>query len=254
MIIKSPSLLIGSLVYMLSAMMVQSSGLHSHRQGTPNGTPTNGLAKISGKVFDLEGKPAFQLQVCLIKADEVDANPEAVFAKGRRFEYIDQSGYYELQWVPPGRYILAVNADFRFGYPVTYYSDTQDITRAKIITIGPSENLQNIDISLPLPTLMRRVGKGIVTDADGRPVPGAHVTLVVAKYPWIGPSADIWEKGDFSITGFEGIEYLLNAWAEVGRDQYLHAEPLKVEFKAEMEPITVKVTLPGKGLPVEGKN
>jgi hypothetical protein len=241
---------------MLSAMMVQSSGLDYHLQDAPRGNATNILARISGKVFDVEGKPAFQLEVRLVKADDVDANPETVFAEDRRFEYIDQSGNYELQWVPPGRYILAVNADFRFGYQLTYYPDTQDITRAKVITVGPSENLQNIDIALPSPTLTRRVGKGLVTNADGRPVPGAHVTLVVAKYPWIAPSGageTSGEAGDFSVEGFEGIEYLLQAWAEVGRDQYLHAEPLKIEFKAVMDPITVKITLPGKGLPNTGK-
>lgn len=251
---KRTSLVFGTLMFTLSAMMVQSGVIDSQLQTAQSGTATNTLAKISGKVFDVEGKPAFQVEVRLAKADDVVANPEAVFAEDRRFAYIDQGGYFELEWVPPGQYVLAVNADYRFGYPVTYYPDTQDITRAKVLTVGQSENLQNINITLPSPTLIRRIGKGFVTDAEGRPVPGARVTLVKAKYPWSGNSDDTTEEGDFSITGFEGIEYLLHAWVEVGRGQYLHAEPLKVEFKADMEPITVKVTLPGKGLPIQGKN
>jgi hypothetical protein len=254
MIKKSFARFLGTLVFLLSAMITPSRGLDPFLQDSSRGTATNNLAKISGQVFDVEGKPAFQIEVRLVKADEVAANPEAVFAEDRKFVYIDQGGNYELQWVPPGRYLLAVNADFRFGYPVTYYPDTQDITHAKVITVSQAENLQNINITLPSKTLVRRVGSGLVIDVDGHLVPGAHVTIVVAKYPWIGPSADIAEEGDFLITGFEGIEYLLHAWVEIGRGQYLHAEPLKVKFKAGMEPITVKVSLPGKGLPIERKN
>lgn len=254
MIKRRPFLLLVPLVYTLSAMIVQSSHLDSLFQDTPRTDP-NRLAKISGRVLDAEGKPAFQMEIRVTKAEEVEANPDAIFAEQRRFTYIDQNGNYELQWVPPGRYIITVNADHRFEYPVTYYPNTQDIVRAIIITVEQSDDLKAADIVLPAPTLRRREVKGLVTHGDGRPASGAEVRLLLAKYPWSSPtSATTDNEGHFSVTGFEGIDYLLHAWVNVGRDQQIHAEPATLQFKADMEPITLTVTLPGKGLPIQKKN
>jgi len=250
---KKSSLVLSTLMFIFPALAVQSSIIDSRQQAAPTGTVDKTLSRISGRVLDIDGKPAFQTEVRLAKADDVAANKDAVFVQNRTYAYIDQSGYYQLEWVPAGQYLLIVNADFRFGYAVTYYPDTQDITRAKVLTVGQSENIQNINISLPSPTMWRGV-KGLITDAEGHPVQGAQATLFVAKYPWIAPGGSTAEEGVFSVAGFEGVEYLLHAWAEVSPGQYLHSEPLKLEFKAEMEPITVKLTLPGKGLPMPTKD
>src|SRR4051812_34526965 len=89
---------------------------------------------ISGRVFDSESKPAFQMEVRIMKAEIVEANPETIFGKDKPFSYVDKSGSYQLKDLAPGRYVLAVNADHRLPYPVTYYPGVKDVAQAAIIT------------------------------------------------------------------------------------------------------------------------
>ena len=59
-------------------------------------------ASLSGRVFDAEGKAGFQMEVRVMKADAVEANPESIFAENRIYVYVDQDGSYSLMRVSAG--------------------------------------------------------------------------------------------------------------------------------------------------------
>src|SRR5687768_4314684 len=124
---------------------------------------------ISGRVFDSESKPAFQVEVRVMKAEIVEADPEAIFAEYTRFSYVDQSGSYKLEYLAPGRYILAVNADYRLPYAVTYYPGVKDVAHTSIITVEQNQETRNINVLLEHPSLTARVIEGIVVRTDGSP-------------------------------------------------------------------------------------
>jgi len=191
---------------------------------------------ISGRVFDSESKPAFQIEVRVMKAEIVEADPEAIFAGQRSFSYIDQSGSYKLEYLAAGRYVLAVNADHRLPYPVTYYPGIKDVIHTSIITVEQDQETRNIDVLLERPSLTLRVIEGRVVRSDGSPAK-ARINLVVAKYPWIAPySIDSDEKGRFSLHGYEGINYLIKV-ADYSEDKRMEAEPVAVSPKAGMKPV-----------------
>ena len=171
-----------------------------------------------------------------MKAEIVEADPEAIFAEQRSFSYVDQSGSYKLEYLAPGRYILAVNADHRLPYPVTYYPGIKDVAHTSIITVEQDQETRNIDVLLERPSLTPRVIEGVVVRTDGSPAK-ARVNLVVAKYPWAAPySTDTDEKGRFSLHGYEGIKYLVKV-ADYSKDKKMEAEPVEVSPKARMRPI-----------------
>ena len=190
------------------------------------------------------------MEVRAVKADAAEADPESVFAAERIYVYVDQDGSYNLKWLPPGRYIIAVNADHRLPYPVTYYPGVQDISQAAAITVEGSQQLQDINFLLDRPTLSPRLVNGAVVWADGSPAAGAHINLLVAKYPWIAPgsiSAD--EEGHFSLYGYEGVKYLLRAWATAKDKGEMHAEPIEVSPAENAKRIRLVLNVSGRGFP-----
>ena len=232
-----------TLLFLLLPFSTSSLTTAAQSQSGPQGG-------ISGRVFDAQGKPSFQIEVRAVKAEAAEADPESVFAAERIYVYVDQDGRYNLQRLPPGRYILAVNADHRLPYPVTFYPGVQDISQAAAITVEADQQLQDINFLLDRPTLSPRLVEGTVVWADGSPAIGAHVNLLVAKYPWIAPgliSTD--DKGRFSLYGYEGIKYLLHAWATSKNKEEIHAEPVEVSPAENTERIRLVLNAPGKGFP-----
>ena len=94
-------------------------------------------------MFDSDGKPAFQMEVRVMKADLVQADSDAIFAQNRKFSYVEQNGNYELKDLAPGRYILAVNADHRKPYHVTYHPAAEGVAQAVIITVEENQKIRN---------------------------------------------------------------------------------------------------------------
>lgn len=166
---------------------------------------------ISGRVIDADSTPAFQMEVRAIKAEDANADPEAIFAKDRIFSYVDQNGTYNLNYLPAGRYVVVANADFRRPYTVTYHPGVNDLAYAAAVTVVTGQKVQNINILLGQPSLTLRTIEGICVWDDGRPAADKYVNLLVAKYPWGAPNSSSTDKnGAFTLYGYQGIEYLID--------------------------------------------
>ena len=166
---------------------------------------------ISGRVIDADSTPAFQMEVRAIKADDARADSDAVFAKDRISSYVEESGTYELNYLPAGRYFVVANADFRRPYAVTFHPGVTEMTFAAEVTVVAGAGVQNINILLGRPSLTSRSITGVCVWADGRPAADMYVNLLVAKYPWGAPDSGFTNKdGNFTLNGYEGIEYLID--------------------------------------------
>lgn len=205
------------------------------------------VGSITGRVVDAAGKPAFQTEIRILPADRVFSDHDAVFAEDRRYVYVDQSGAYTFQGVQPGRYVIAVNADFRHEYPPTYYPGVQDISQAEIITVGENDKLMNVDVALPLPSLTRWKLDGAVVWLNGQPAGRARVGLSMAKYPWIMPySLDADDQGRFSLYGYTEYEYYAQAYGRTSDGADTHAEPPLVSANQTTGPIKLILSSSGR--------
>ncbi|MGI8835932.1 MAG: carboxypeptidase-like regulatory domain-containing protein [Pyrinomonadaceae bacterium] len=228
-------------VYLASLMLLSCLALPDAT--TAQSQPQH-LGSISGRVFDSESKPAFQMEVRVMKADLVEADPEAIFAENRSFTYVNQDGSYELKYLAPGRYILAVNADHRFPYLVTYYPGINQVGNTAIVTVQQNQQTGKIDVLLNRPSLTQRVIEGTAIWEDGNPATNVLINLVLAKYPWMAPSSSLTDKdGRFKLYGFEHIKYLAKV-ADYTRDKKMRVEPVEVSPKVGMKPVRLVLRSP----------
>lgn len=137
---------------------------------------------VGGKVLNADGEPLPEVCLSLMPADKV-ANPYF-----RINDCTDKDGRYELDDIPPGRYLIVVNEDGRLSgdepFPTAYYPGVFERDRAAAVNVGEGEKRADFDIRIPslLPT---RTISGVVRYADGRPAAEALVQFKVdpAKPP-----------------------------------------------------------------------
>ena len=80
---KKSSLILSTLmIFIFTALVVQSSIVDSRQQAAPTGTVNKTLSTISGRVLDVDGKPAFQAEV-----NRCRAYLEPLSHQARQLEY-----------------------------------------------------------------------------------------------------------------------------------------------------------------------
>lgn len=207
-------------------------------------TSTDG--RITGTVFDDQGRPLpkIKLDLALANQDQSDPNPQVYRA------YADDAGRYEFKSVPEGRYVLGFRLD-AIGergspYPRTYYPGTDKLADAQVFDLKTGERIERIDFVMP-PRLGERIIEGEVVWPDGRPVVGASVRLRVTEYPVFsdGDSAASDSIGKFSINAFDGLSYLVIAWVNTEGGGQMHAEVVDLPSKGNVGKLKLVVTTAG---------
>ena len=100
-----------------------------------------------------------------------------------------------------------------FPYHGIYYPGTTEASNAEIISVGLVDNVLDRNIQLPTQLSTLQIS-GIVNWPDGRPAENSHVYLGYTDEhgDWqFTDSADTDAKGRFSLHGFAGYEYELQA-------------------------------------------
>lgn len=206
-------------------------------------TQTDG--RISGTVFDAQGQPLpkMRLDLALADQDQNERNPQVLSA------YADDEGRYEFRSVPAGRYHLGVRLtsvrDADFPFPRAYFPGVSKPEDAKVFTLKEGEKIPNIDFVMP-PRLESRTIEGIVVWPDGRPFAGAWVTMMIAEYPFSfaqGGSGTTDDAGRFSIKGFNGLSYWINAVVNLRQGQ-MHAEPVDLPAHGDVKDVKLVITSP----------
>lgn len=192
--------------------------------------------RVSGRVVDAEGKAVSGIEVGLVSADV-----EEVYSPFREHgtDYTNDEGRFEIERMPPGRYLLGVNLEnspnAEHPYPRTYYPGVAGRAEASVIEIGLGQKQSVRELRLP-PRIIERTVQGVVVWPDGTPAGGADVHMTHINRP--GYSVNGWPKADaqgrFTLTGLDGETYFVHAHAAKYPDKpyhesgQTHAEPPRV--------------------------
>lgn len=201
--------------------------------------------RVSGLVTDDGGRAAASIRLTLVDAD--DPRLERGYGKAA---VTDAAGRYAFAGVPPGRYLIAVNLT-RFpeygaptnAFPRTYYPSAPRAADAEVVTLGAGQELRDRDLRL-LPRLAERSVEISVVWDDGRPVAGASVSFTDVTYhdPGGGSGANADADGRFTLKGYEGQTFVLQAHAETQRGEWAqHSAPLTVKLSEQQGPLRLVI-------------
>ena len=138
----------------------------------------------------------------------------------------DANGQFEFVDTSPGRYVVGVDltrrASRQLVFPATYHPGTADPALATVVELTGGDHRELPPMTVPAPRRAYRID-GIIAFPDGRPSPGASISLMdgnsqrsqVAFGTRVGPD------GSFSFAVHEGLSYLVLAtyWDESERRQ-----------------------------------
>lgn len=134
-------------------------------------TAING--RIGGLVLRHDSTPASHVRVELAPAD-ADLDARQFYPQPTQ---TDETGRFEFERLPPGRYIVGVNlrdmASSSVPYPRTLFpGPSPDVPAA--VTLGNGEAASIGTLTLPAPAGLRRIS-GVVLGLDGKPAPNVSV-------------------------------------------------------------------------------
>ena len=160
---------------------------------------------IHGKLFGADGLAMRNVCLSLMPKDQPTRSNWI-------FDCTDEQGNYELNEIPPGEYLIVVNADGKISsnepFSTTYYPGVFDKKKATVLAITDGANLEDYDIHIPSQET-RRLIQGVLLFSDGRPVAKEFVEFradaVKEGYDGeVHTSTD--DQGRFSLSVLEGLK------------------------------------------------
>lgn len=218
---------------------------------------------ITGRITDVNNKPVIDQGVML---ESVDEKGKPLPNRRRPFSadmyQTDDRGVYRIYGLPAGRYKVSTGIepgggmDFNSrGYYVrTYYPDTPDQSKARLIELTEGSEVSGIDIQLGRQEETYRATGRVVDSETGQPVTGARVAYLVnpqnpeRNSPFMISGAG-GPRGDFLINGLTPGRYGVYVASEFeGSDYYSDITHFEV-FDKDVSGIEIKAT---RGLSVSG--
>jgi protocatechuate 3,4-dioxygenase beta subunit len=179
---------------------------------------------ITGRITDEFGEPIAGAQVEVQRYQYGPGGQRRLtFAGGGSgFVQTDDRGEFRAYGLMPGEYVVSGTVrrpmfqqganpnDATEGYAPTYYPGTPTPAQAELLTLGLGQELA-IQLTLQA-SRMARVS-GIITDAEGRPLRDARVTIRPAATDGVMTisTARIGADGTFIVTNLPPGRYVLNA-------------------------------------------
>ena len=202
---------------------------------------TTTMGSLSGRVVDREGRAVSELQVELLQAGSGQVSSRPTDYRPAR-----EDGKFVFAEVVAGQYVLAVNSIGRrslYAAPFlpSYFPTAGSGSDAKVITIadGMSVDVGDFVLQERYPTVA--VG-GVVVSADGKPVPGAYVNLNKSGGDWdAGRAVQTDADGRFVHQAFEGLTYILNAYADGPTGVTLDSDRVEVTAVKSATPVRLVV-------------
>jgi protocatechuate 3,4-dioxygenase beta subunit len=221
-------------------------------------------AVITGRITDAEGKPVVEEAIRLNFVDQT--GQQMASGSGYAANYLmyrtDDRGIYRLYGLPPGFYKVSVGRDAIDSqgmgpaqgnfYLRTFYPDTNDVAKAKIIELTEGSEATNIDIKLGQRGETFSVSGRVVDAVTGKPVVGIRPTYAFQTapnggYSVGGPPTDA--RGEFRLAGLAPGRYQLFASARSEGGGY-YSDPITIDVTdSDLTGIELKAT---QGLTISG--
>ncbi|HKP35981.1 MAG TPA: carboxypeptidase-like regulatory domain-containing protein, partial [Pyrinomonadaceae bacterium] len=209
---------------------------------------------ITGRVTDANNKPVVEEQITLVPVDD-NGNLRNIRTQffGNDLYQTDDRGVYRIYGLAPGRYKVSAGMESGGGiggvrgfYPRTFYPDTPDQTKARVVEVTEGSEATGIDIQLGRQEVTFNVSGRVVDAETGQPVVGGSLSyLIASENPerfspfYMGEPTNT--RGEFKLTGlppgrfgvylsaeFEGGEY----YSEVAYFEVVDKDVTNVEVKA----------------------
>ena len=130
---------------------------------------------VRGRVLGPKGRPMGSVCVYLLPPGAEPWGP---------FGCTDEQGRFEIRSVPKGEYVLVANRDGKLSsqepFRQIFYPNVSERGRAAVITIGPGETIENLDIVIPALEEMITI-EGVLHYSDGKPVAEGWVKFKATK-------------------------------------------------------------------------
>ena len=131
---------------------------------------------VRGKVIGPNGKPMHKVCVYLWGLEQKDGYGPA--------DCTDENGKFEIQSISEGQYVAVVNNNGKLSsrepFRTLYYPNVAERERAAVITIGPGETINDINIVVPKLNETITV-EGVLRYSDGKPVAEEWVKFKMTK-------------------------------------------------------------------------
>jgi hypothetical protein len=211
---------------------------------------------VTGRIVDEVGEPVLEAVVRVIQQRWVGGRKRAIPSGTAQ---TNDLGVYRVFGLPPGEYIVGVNAQagrMPFAasasteYAPVYYPGTSDLAMARTVTVTAAQDTL-VDLALT-PTPVVRVA-GMVIDGSGRPLTGGRVTAVPRMTDAsLGYDAQrggtIKPDGTFAVSGLTPGTWVLSAQRGRGFDEGGEREMARQEISVgdqAVEGVTLIMTRGG---------
>jgi hypothetical protein len=180
-------------------------------------------AIITGHVSDEFGEPIADVRVAPMRYQYVQGRRQ--LNPAGRVSTTNDIGEFRIFGLAPGQYFISAStqanfaagildsgaSDDRSGYAPSYYPGTPNVAEAQRITVGLGQTLNDINLALT-PTRLARMS-GTATDADGKPMAGAVVVVMMRSGASISNTSGTQVKpdGTFTVANLAPGDYMIQA-------------------------------------------
>jgi Carboxypeptidase regulatory-like domain len=198
--------------------------------------------RLAGKIQDAAGRPLPSVPVHARPSEMSTSIAEAT---------TDSAGGYELQGLPPGRYIVGVNINrppsVEAPYQALFSPGTSIESKAVPIALAAGQHKQVPTLTMPA-ALRNAALRGCIVMPDRRPATEAVVGIEWARDGLPGSRSEpvaLDARGCFAVVAHEGNRYGLSASLYLAGGVFLHAEHSGT-IAGESAPLSLTLETPGR--------